>query len=373
MEPREPVSDVWPPKGFATDDLDIVAERDADEAVDDFDLDLNRADTEPDAEPEPYTPTAAESAAAIEAAEQFEYDTGVEDDESHPGPAAVDEPAVRVAGPFAAEAPTVIREPAPSWRDAPAPLAAHDRPGGGAGRTIAGVIGGVALGLFLGWAIFSGDRQSDTPATQPPPVTEVPVPAPSTPAPAAPAPATDATPAAPTTGRLLVRSTPSGAVVRINGEWSGRTPFTKRDMPFGEYTIRVVYEAGGYDPVNQRITLTPGNPSRELAVDLPRRAGQAGRAGQTPIRQPRETAPPAGAPAPSNTGTLTISSRPAGARVLVDGRFVGNTPAKVAGVSAGSHTVRVELEGYRPWSTTVRVSRNQDARVAAPLIPQDNR
>jgi hypothetical protein len=222
--------------------------------------------------------------------------------------------------------------------------------------------GMLALGLLLGWTIWGRDgaeiasedpapqAESGTPGTEPPPPTEVPVPAPIEPATTPSTPANAAVPAAPASGRLLVRSTPANAMVVIDGVWSGRTPLTKRDMTFGAHTVRVVLE--GYEPINQRITLTPDNASREMMFELQRARAR----GQTP--------------APAADVTLTVTSRPAGARVLVDGRFVGPTPATVEGITPGAHTVRVELEGYQPWSTTVRVVSGQDARVAAPLVPQ---
>jgi hypothetical protein len=67
------------------------------------------------------------------------------------------------------------------------------------------------------------------------------------------------------------------------------------------------------------------------------------------------------------TALLEVDSRPAGAQVWVDGRLVGTTPLQVSGVGAGSHEVRLELRGYRPWRTSVSVGRGARARVAASL------
>jgi len=49
--------------------------------------------------------------------------------------------------------------------------------------------------------------------------------------------------------------------------------------------------------------------------------------------------------------------------------MIGSAPAKLAGLRAGSYHVRVELDGYQTWTTTVHVAAGQDARVAAPLVP----
>jgi hypothetical protein len=166
--------------------------------------------------------------------------------------------------------------------------------------------------------------------------------------PAAPAPAT------PTSGRLLVRSTPTNAMVVIDGVWSGRTPFTKTDMTFGRHTVRVVLD--GYEPINRTVTFSAADPSQQMTFELTRAR-----------RAPERPAPAAAA---SVTGTMSIASRPAGARVFVDDRPAGTTPVKLEGVAAGTRRVRIELAGFRPWVTTVEVVRSQDARVAASLERQ---
>jgi hypothetical protein len=72
-------------------------------------------------------------------------------------------------------------------------------------------------------------------------------------------------------------------------------------------------------------------------------------------------------PPPTGPGSLQVLSRPAGANVLVDGRLVGRTPLVLSGVSAGAHDVRLELDGFRRWSTSVEVRPGSRARVAASL------
>jgi hypothetical protein len=74
---------------------------------------------------------------------------------------------------------------------------------------------------------------------------------------------------------------------------------------------------------------------------------------------PSPAAPPkpsAAAGAPVSTGRLTISTTPAGARVLVDGRDAGKTPVTVRNLPRGTHTVRVTREGYTPLERRVSVT-----------------
>ena len=66
-------------------------------------------------------------------------------------------------------------------------------------------------------------------------------------------------------------------------------------------------------------------------------------------------------------GGLNVQSRPPGARVFVNDRLAGTTPLAITSLPVGSATVRIELDGYRPWTTTVRIVAGEQARVGASL------
>lgn len=86
-------------------------------------------------------------------------------------------------------------------------------------------------------------------------------------------------------------------------------------------------------------------------------------------RRPPPPPPQAPASAPSRRyqGGLTVDSRPTGARVFLDGRLVGTTPLAIAAVPAGEHALRLERDGYRRWSSSVRVVAEEQNRVTASL------
>ena len=77
--------------------------------------------------------------------------------------------------------------------------------------------------------------------------------------------------------------------------------------------------------------------------------------------------PPASATSGRYQGGLTVDSRPTGARVFLDGRLVGTTPLTIAAVPAGEHAIRLERDGYRRWSSSVRVVAAEQNRVTASL------
>jgi serine/threonine protein kinase len=73
--------------------------------------------------------------------------------------------------------------------------------------------------------------------------------------------------------------------------------------------------------------------------------------------------------ATSSTGTLQVMSRPSGAQVFVDDSLIGTTPFLLSNVAAGSKHLRIELSGYRNWTTWVNVAPGARVRVSAGLEP----
>jgi len=163
----------------------------------------------------------------------------------------------------------------------------------------------------------------------------------------------------PATGRILVRSTPAGAVLYLDGRERGRTPATIQDVPLGVHHLRVV--RGGYGSQTRRIVLTTARPSESLIVALDPVPAAASRF--------VEGRPAPGTPATvgSVTGTVDVESRPAGARVFLDGREVGMTPLSLTQIRAGEHVIRLERDGYRGWSSAIRVMSGVRHRVTASL------
>ena len=182
-------------------------------------------------------------------------------------------------------------------------------------------------------------------------------------APPAPKATTKPAAAAPTRGRLVITSAPAHAGVTVNGTWRGRTPLTLDNLPFGTYAVRIVQP--GFAPAREDVTLSARNASPEITKRLERAAAPATR--QTPSRP----APPRPAPAASApevfTGLLYVDSRPRGATVFVDNKNVGITPLTISDVKVGSHVVRFEMTGKKPWSTSTTVVAGQTARVTGSL------
>jgi hypothetical protein len=90
--------------------------------------------------------------------------------------------------------------------------------------------------------------------------------------------------------------------------------------------------------------------------------GAANRAATPPVK----AAAPTTAPKPES-GSLVVESRPSGASVYLDGRRVGTTPLTLSTVKAGQYTIGLDIDGYKRWATSVRVTSGERSRVAASL------
>ena len=150
-----------------------------------------------------------------------------------------------------------------------------------------------------------------------------------------------------------MRSSPNRAGVIVNGEWRGRTPLTIERLTLGTHTVRVVED--GYEAETRRVSLDGRVPATTISVRLGR------------IARARPPAPPAAPRPAATTGGLYLQSRPSGARVFVDGQFVGTTPLLIAELAPGAHAIRVEYPGHRQWTTTAMIAAGQRTRISASL------
>ena len=88
--------------------------------------------------------------------------------------------------------------------------------------------------------------------------------------------------------------------------------------------------------------------------------------GKAAKEKPTESKPAESAPADPAKGTVNVSSNPTGADVLVDGEFVGNSPAALK-LSPGKHTVTVKMSGYKDWSKEIAVQPGSEVQLTANL------
>ena len=124
-----------------------------------------------------------------------------------------------------------------------------------------------------------------------------------------------------------------------------RADSTSRPSPIVTAAARPIGTSGGTTRAMKR---APG-PSRTASV---------------PSAKPKIAAVP---PSASYQGSLAFSSAPEGARVFVNGAFVGSTPLVLDNLPVGSRAVRIEADGYQRWSSSTQVVANRQTRVSATL------
>jgi len=191
----------------------------------------------------------------------------------------------------------------------------------------------------------SPDARTQAPAAPPSALPGAPAPVTPPPSPATAPPDRTPTRVVAPKGRLVVRSSPPGALVFVDGKRQGEpTPATLRDLPLGPHTVQVA--RAGYVPQSESIVLSAAQPIHTMAVVL-----QPGLATDAPMR----------------TGSVFLDSTPRGARVSVDGRFVGLTPLSVPELAPGEHTARFELGNLTPLTSTVTVKPGTLARLVVTL------
>ncbi|MFH0883703.1 MAG: PEGA domain-containing protein [bacterium] len=155
------------------------------------------------------------------------------------------------------------------------------------------------------------------------------------------APSSEYQPAFPTTpvtrakGDLFVKSDPDGAEIFIDGEKrQGITPLFLEGLSAGPHQIRL--EKGNL----------VGAASVFVAADQTTR---------TTIKLEQGMA------------SLRVISDPFDATVILDGETVGVTPLTLNSVSAGQHTVRLELNDYSPHEETLSLGAGESKRVEVSL------
>ena len=148
------------------------------------------------------------------------------------------------------------------------------------------------------------------------------------------------------TGWIYLTSSPAGATVYLDGTVAGQTAgngvLRIDNVRAGNHAIRV--EKAGYQAFAVTVNVQVNTVSDVMATLV-------------------------SASAPATTGTLSISSTPAGASVFIDNALRGVTPITLTDVSAGSRQILLRLDGYQDYAVTQQVNAGAANTIAATLNP----
>ena len=199
----------------------------------------------------------------------------------------------------------------------------------------------------------------------------------------------------PAYGQLQLTSTPPGAEVYIDDEYkpAGMTPFTTERLPKGKHTLQ--FRRASYKPLKQTVdvvgdasvqailatlepnfaevsVLAPGNADIYINQERKGSGRWSGRLNTglytvearkeshystrktVDIKAGETTEILLEAPIP-RYGSLNINTDPIGAKVFVDGEFLGETPNIFRNILAGARTLRVEKNGFVSESQTITI------------------
>ena len=141
----------------------------------------------------------------------------------------------------------------------------------------------------------------------------------------------------PTTGSIAITTTPTGASVYLDGVYKGITPVTLHSVSAGTYTVKLTLS--GYEDYEESVRVYAGQTAS--------------------ITTTMQSIP--------TTGSIAITTTPAGASVYLDGVYKGTTPFTLHSVSAGTHTVKLTLSGYEDYEESVRVYAGQTASITTTM------
>lgn len=156
-------------------------------------------------------------------------------------------------------------------------------------------------------------------------------------------------------GTATLATSPSGATVIIQGKNYGKTPVS---IPLAPGTYSVEFSLTGYKKEIKTIQVTVDQ-TTTLTVTLTKNPVTPPPTNPPPSKPPPSTPPPTKPPVTvPKTGTLKVTTSPAGAEVYIDGTFKGMSPLTIT-LPNGSHSVKVVLEGYESASKSVSITGGQ--------------
>ena len=140
---------------------------------------------------------------------------------------------------------------------------------------------------------------------------------------------------APAPGSLRVITSPSDAIVYLDGVEVGKTPLTMPKITPGSREIRV--SIPNFDSLTKRISIIS---DKETVIEF------------------------------LLGGIINFTSVPTNVQVYLDGKYIGLTPLKSDRLPVGSHQIRFAKDKYKDKNMTVILERGQEMDVSVRLIPQ---
>ena len=155
-------------------------------------------------------------------------------------------------------------------------------------------------------------------------------------------------------GGAMLLQTPGGETLKLGGLRWKPAP-TMRPIRSAEWGAQAPQHEAAPTPAESMVGFSKPAPAPESSAAASDKTenSAAGDAGQTSAVD-------------ESPGTVSVSSSPYLADIYVDGKLEGYTPAKLS-LSPGKHSVRLEKQGYKAWTTEVTVAAGSQSTVDATL------
>jgi hypothetical protein len=200
-----------------------------------------------------------------------------------------------------------------------------------------------------------------------------------------------------TMGELYVTGHPSGASFSIDGsQWTPKVCTTKGYPPVplcilnvdtGSHSVKITHEgykdySGTFQICSQKVTYldvtmstVPPVPTTTMVTataigtTIVSATGTATTPDTGSVTSPAVTSTPGGAMGTAGTGSLSVTTTPAGATVYLDGVQRGISPTSIPGLAPGDHTLLLKLAGYEDLTAPVTITAGQTQAYTTALSP----
>ena len=132
--------------------------------------------------------------------------------------------------------------------------------------------------------------------------------------------------------KLTIKSSVSGASVKVDGIYVGNTPLVMDNLSLGKHSVEVAKE--GYTPQTFNVTLNDSDVQRDVQLQK--------------VQQ---------------FVSLSVVSSPREASVRIDGEYVGTTPITVNNLKPGAYVVQVEKSGYNTATKNIVLNEGEARRL----------
>ncbi|MEI6293294.1 MAG: PEGA domain-containing protein [Methanomicrobiales archaeon] len=141
------------------------------------------------------------------------------------------------------------------------------------------------------------------------------------------------------TGSIKVMTSPTGALVNVDGVLGQTSPWIYTGVPVGGHVVQAFLS--GFSPYSGPVEVTAGQTAEVFIMLYPL----------------------------TSTGALQVVTSPGGADLYVDGIYKGKTSTAIGSIATGTHVVALKHYGYQDLTGEVFIEEGKTTYLSFTLIP----